>query len=247
MLVDLIEGSDMTNSQRVKNNAKIYRQAILLLNKPKTKNKGIILLKTLSRGGYEKAKLALVLENITNPEIMTKNAMIECLNYFHKQGEKKATLNLGYCYDQGIGVKKNYSKAFKLYKDAAHSGLPDAQWNLALFYENGIGCRKDLKEAFKWYKKASLNGDAESINSLGYCYKYGIGIKKNYSKAIELFRKAARKGSPSAFSNLGSMYLSGFGVKKSLKKATKYLVKGANLGSELAKKLLLELKIENNE
>jgi TPR repeat protein len=244
MPVDLSEENNMLKNKSSAANAKVYKYAVSLLKDSKTKRKGIALLKKLAQSGHEKANLELALENAAGEELISENAMVKWLKHFHELGDSRATLNLGYCFDQALGVKKNKRKAFELYKKAAMSGLRDAQWNLALLFEKGIGCKQDIKEALKWYKKAAQKGDAESINTLGYYYKYGLGVRKNYVKAFDLFKKAAKKGSSSAYSNIGSMYLSGFGVKKSVRKAEKYLRQGAALGSELGQKLLSELEEE---
>ena len=58
-------------------------------------------------------------------------------------GESLAALNLGYAYHEGEGVKRNYRRAFVLYKKAARAGEVRAQWNLALCYLCGDGTRRD--------------------------------------------------------------------------------------------------------
>ena len=59
---------------------------------------------------------------------------------------------MGYLYQEGIGVKKNYAKAAKLYEMAAKDGYPQAQSCLGFMYQNGIGVPKDYKLALKYYK-----------------------------------------------------------------------------------------------
>ena len=67
--------------------------------------------------------------------------------------------NLGYCYQFGIGKRKNEFKAFELYYKSAVGGYSDAQNNLGGCYQNGIGIEKDEKKAFEWYLKAANAGD----------------------------------------------------------------------------------------
>ncbi|POG74949.1 kinase-like domain-containing protein [Rhizophagus irregularis DAOM 181602=DAOM 197198] len=62
---------------------------------------------------------------------------------FHKllaeQGNINAKFQLGYCYDEGIGIDINKVKAFELYKVAAEKGNSEAQYNLSFLYELGEG------------------------------------------------------------------------------------------------------------
>ena len=66
--------------------------------------------------------------------------------------------NLGYCYQFGIGKKKDEFKALEIYFKSAEGGYPGAQNNLGYCYQNGIGIEKDEKEAFEWYSKAANEG-----------------------------------------------------------------------------------------
>src|ERR1043166_4628155 len=63
--------------------------------------------------------------------------------------------NLGYCYQFGIGTRKNEFKAFELYLKSAEGGNSCAQNNLGYCYQNGIGVIKNEGKAFKWYLKAA--------------------------------------------------------------------------------------------
>jgi TPR repeat protein len=74
--------------------------------------------------------------------------------------------NLGYCYENGIGIKINKRKAFELYQKAADLGNSIAQYNLALMYENGEGVDKNIDQAFYWYEKSADQGDQDARNKL---------------------------------------------------------------------------------
>lgn len=66
---------------------------------------------------------------------------------------------LGYMYENGIGVEKNYSDAFFWYKKSAEQGNPYAQWNLGRLYEEGKGTEQDKEKAIYWYEKSSEQGN----------------------------------------------------------------------------------------
>ncbi len=61
-------------------------------------------------------------------------------------------MDLGWSYDNGIGVEKNNSEAIGWYQKAAQQGNPQAQLNLGLKYENGVGVPKNYTEASGLYR-----------------------------------------------------------------------------------------------
>src|SRR5436305_12876345 len=76
--------------------------------------------------------------------------------------------NLGYCYQYGIGKRKDKFKAFEFYLKSAEEGYSAAKNNLGYCYQNGIGATKDEKKAFEWYLKAA-NEDLYAQYNLGIC------------------------------------------------------------------------------
>lgn len=65
---------------------------------------------------------------------------------------------LGMCYENGMGVKKDFQKAVLLYRAAAVAQIPTAQHRLALCYLKGIGIRKDKSKALHWCLLARNHG-----------------------------------------------------------------------------------------
>ena len=51
--------------------------------------------------------------------------------------------NLGNYYINGMGVEKDYNKAFVLFKQSDEKGLPDGITMLGYCYNNGIGISMD--------------------------------------------------------------------------------------------------------
>ncbi|EXX71852.1 uncharacterized protein OCT59_028772 [Rhizophagus irregularis] len=60
----------------------------------------------------------------------------ECYKKSADQGFLDAQVELGYCYDKGIGTEVNKTKAFESYKMAAEKGHITAQNNLDLLHFN---------------------------------------------------------------------------------------------------------------
>ncbi|KAH9043587.1 hypothetical protein EDB84DRAFT_1587266 [Lactarius hengduanensis] len=72
-----------------------------------------------------------------------------------------AIYEVGQCFFQGWGVKKDQKMAVSYFQVAAKLGDMDAQQELAFCYANGRGCKKDRKEAAKWYRSAVAQGASD--------------------------------------------------------------------------------------
>lgn len=92
-----------------------------------------------------------------------------------KQGDKGALLNLGYCYDEGVGTRKNIRKAMCWYEKAAKTGELAAYTNIAI-YHCSIG---DFERAKQWFLDALEKGDKETALELA---KLGLEGKINLSR-----------------------------------------------------------------
>ena len=62
-------------------------------------------------------------------------------------GHRDSTCHLGYCYQMGIGCKKDMRKAVHYYKAAAEDGSAAAKYNLGICYKQGGGVNVDFKRA----------------------------------------------------------------------------------------------------
>ena len=76
-----------------------------------------------------------------------------------KQGHAMAQSDLGFMYNDGIGVLENDKTAVKWYTLAAEQGHGWAQSNLGAMYETGEGVLTDTKRAYMWYNLGTYNGD----------------------------------------------------------------------------------------
>lgn len=63
-------------------------------------------------------------------------------------------LELGFKYDNGLGVPVDRTKAADLYRQAAEQGSLDGMFYLGQLYERGDGVPLDKAEAYKWLKAA---------------------------------------------------------------------------------------------
>ena len=123
-----------------------------------------------------------------------KNAVL----YFEKGvtlGSLESYCNLGYCYQEGLGVVLNSRKAFELYMVAADHEYVRGHMLFAASYMNGMGVEQSFPEAMKWLEKAANAGNLVAMYYLGAIYSEGEeGVKPDAKKAKAWFKKAAAEG-----------------------------------------------------
>ena len=73
-------------------------------------------------------------------------------------------VNLGYSYENGLGINQDVNEAYKWYKMAGEKKCPVGFFNLGSMYENGkINDTANTKEeAIKWYQKAADLGSKDA-------------------------------------------------------------------------------------
>lgn len=137
-----------------------------------------------------------------------------------KTHDPKAMLNLGVAYYNGDGVRQNFFKAFKCFRDAAEHNDADAQYALALCFQNGQGVTQSDLRAHAWMSRSAENGNAHGMYGMGAYSKNGACCeKKDIDKAVEWFRKSAEAGYGRAFLELATLYESEDEGRKNLKEA----------------------------
>ena len=124
-------------------------------------------------------------------------------------GDAEAQYYLGAMYNDGKGVKKNYTDAAYWFTKSAEQGYSIAQYNLAMYYLHGLGVEKNAEKTIYWHKKSAENGFAYAQSKLAEKYTTGDGIEKNYENAFFWFKKAAEQGEPSAQYSLGQFLYHG--------------------------------------
>ena len=109
-------------------------------------------------------------------------------------GYAEAEVHVGYCYFDGMGTKKDESKAVSWYARAAEHGSAKAQYVLGYCYFSGRGTSTNLDQAFLYFKKAADQNESKGLLWTGYCYQYGKGTDVNYKTALEYYKKARDSG-----------------------------------------------------
>ncbi|RHZ66104.1 hypothetical protein Glove_309g154 [Diversispora epigaea] len=173
------------------------------------------------------------MENIYSNENETINIKEEEFCQYLKsaeRGDSDAQLNLGRCYEKGIGTIKDEGKAFQWYLKSAEGVNHIGQNNLGYCYKNGIGTIKDEGKAFQWYLKSAEGGNHIGQKNLGNCYLKGIGTIKDKGKAFQWYLKSAEGGNNLGQFNLAICYDDGIGTIKDEGKAFQWYLKSAEGG-----------------
>ena len=164
----------------------------------------------------------------------------------------EAKYQLGYFYDNGIGVRKNSRTAMIYYKYAALFHLnteydpseqnSDEAHKIGCFYRDGTGVPIDHGVAARWFRIAADDGYMFAQNDLGCLYEDGNGVPQSDKEAVKWYRRAANQGDEIAEYNLGRMYRDGKGVPQSNENAMKWFGRAAEKGHKGSKKALKKMK-----
>lgn len=135
-------------------------------------------------------------------------------------------------YNKGLNFynKKEYAKAFQLYKSLAEQGHSMSQYSLGVLYTEGHGVTQDFNEAVRWYTKAAEQGNASAQYNLGLMHANAQGVEQDYREAIRWFTKAGEQNVSDAQYNLGIMYTKGQGVGQDYHEAIQWFTKAGEQG-----------------
>lgn len=149
-------------------------------------------------------------------------------------GDKAAQHNLGYAYDNGLGMEADDTQAAYWYQLAADQGVAASQVNLALLYARGSGVAQSYEKSFYLLQLAADQGDAGGQYNLGIAYVLGNGTAQNFTAAMELFLAAATDGYLGAENEIGKLYRDGSGVEQNYDTAAYWFELAAQKGDPKA-------------
>ena len=99
---------------------------------------------------------------------------------------------LAYMYSHGLGVEKNYNKAYELYMMAIKKGNLQSLMNIGFLEARGVGF--DFKKIIDMCNREIENNDIGAYNKLGYMHEFGYGMEINHVEAIRLYEIGVEKG-----------------------------------------------------
>ncbi len=150
-----------------------------------------------------------------------------------RQGDKRATINLGRFYLLGIGVEQDTFKGMQMLEK--YDNDRPASYLLAQVYDGVIGYEVPINypKALEYYllaeknKQDLTNEDLMALyNNLGTLYNAHEDIPTNYVEAQKYLTKAAEMGLPHAMYGLANLH----GFKGDKKQAFKWYLKAAENG-----------------
>ena len=129
------------------------------------------------------------------------------------EGNPRAQVMLGRCYENGLGVEQDMAVAAQWFQLAAEQNDPEAQLLLAYCYEVGAGVPKDPQQVMNLMTRAAEAGNPEAQFNLALNYSQGLyGAPKNEAESFRWASLSAQQGYGQAERFLGACYEFGFGV-----------------------------------
>lgn len=178
--------------------------------------------------------------------LLTENRTQEAferLDTASRRGDEDATALLGWFYDTGRHVPRDYARAADLYRRVADNN-PSVQWRLGVMYDLGQGVRQDPGQAVRLFRRAASANDANANASLAVMYANGSGVQQDYAQAMRYYRRSAELGAGAGFLGVGMLYQFGLGVAASPNEAAAWYLAADAMRDNRARQLLGELNLD---
>ncbi|MGM0636529.1 MAG: tetratricopeptide repeat protein [Bacteroidota bacterium] len=141
-----------------------------------------------------------------------------------RKGHPEAQYNLGYAYEEGVGVKQNMKRAMKWYKKSADQDYTNALYTMMMAYAEGNHVEQSHEQAFEYALKCAEQNDPTCMFNVIGSYKDGIGTEQDKTKMIEWAIRLGKQEAPknihlsgkisSTRLQLAQMYRDGIDVEK---------------------------------
>jgi TPR repeat protein len=142
--------------------------------------------------------------------------MREAFGYFNRAAGKNdpnGLYNLGTCYLNGFGCKKDASVALDFLRRAADAEQPKAVNAIGEMYRDGVAVERDRVAATKYFSESASLGYANGQYNYGLALKNGDGIEKNMKRATSYMKLAADQGFVPAMDEYAQCLWNGAGVE----------------------------------
>ncbi len=152
-------------------------------------------------------------------------------------GDMAAAYNVGLCYGEGIGTKRDDEKALIWFRRAAET-LPIAQYWCARMLGEGRGAAQDFAEARAWFLRAAEEGFHDAQAAAGEMLANGRGGPPDRARAKIMFSNAAAVGHAGALFALGMLAQGACGEPADHATAAAFLRLAADKGHAKAREIL---------
>jgi TPR repeat protein len=189
-------------------------------------------------------------DNFNFPEKKYQNEI--ALTFLYSSALAKyspAMLALGYKFNNGFGVKKNYKIASEYIIQVAQQEINNniGYYNniLSPYFENlsleqfefinkkfkNINELSEISDIINYYKmKSETHEKKKIVGEIGRLYLFGIRTEQNLEEAFKWFKMGETMNDPYSIYYLGNMYLNGWSVEKDYNKAFNYFQTAVKLG-----------------
>lgn len=164
-------------------------------------------------------------------------AAFQRLQSASQRGDVDAIALLGWFYDSGRHVQRDYARAAELYR-RAYDNNPSVQWRLGVMYDLGQGVPENPEQAVQLFRRAAAQNDANANASLAVMYANGRGVRADYAQAMRYYRRSAELGGSAGFLGVGMLYHYGLGVARSPQEAAAWYLAAHALRDNRARELL---------
>ncbi|CAE6926564.1 SEL1L [Symbiodinium natans] len=145
---------------------------------------------------------------------------------------------LGYMYSLGLGVTKDFDRAYRYFQDAASRDDALGHNGLGFIYFHGTKTQaQDFDLAFRHFNFSAHAGSADGMFNLGSLYLTGTGTEQSFQRAAHWYTQALDRGHTPAAYTLAVMHLNGIGAVRNCKMAVELLKRVCERGSWVSGKL----------
>ena len=161
------------------------------------------------------------------------NKVVQMVQPLASDGNPRAQVLLGRCYENGLGVTQDMETAAKWFRIAAEQNYAEAQVQLGYLYELGAGVPKNDTAVADLMSRAASAGNAEAQFNLALYYSQGrYGFAKDPDQAFAWAKRSADQGFAQAQRYVGACYEFGVGVPVNPSEAAAWYSKAAAQGLE---------------
>lgn len=157
------------------------------------------------------------------------------------QSDQSACARLGFKYEDGDGVPRDYAKGAALIRTACNAGSKYACAIIASLQDRANDCADEAtctelcnREIFK------------ACDKLAAEYLAGRGVQKNAMRAQQLYKKACDGGDGAGCNGLGFMYWRGEGVARDRTAAQGFIQKSCDVHFDVGCQNLIGVKCVND-
>ncbi|MBI5909200.1 MAG: sel1 repeat family protein [Betaproteobacteria bacterium] len=130
-----------------------------------------------------------------------------------KGGDARCQVQVGWMYNEGLGVEKNKEQALIWFQGAANLGSKEGAFYCG---KSALACR-DYESALRWFHQAGVQEYGPALLWLGLAHVRGWGTNLDLEKGVKYLERASKTGNFPARRELAILMISGkLGIAKIL-------------------------------